>query len=522
MNRLLSLLVVLAAAAAHAQPNTLADTLAKNAASVQQLVQASRKHQWIDPHQSLRYADAALVLAQEIGDEGGMARAKVQKGFSFWTFGDNELAIQESMEALEIGRRLASNPIQAESYYVLARGYMDVREGEKAWEAIRNAESLAQQGDDWELLCSIYNLMGVIQFIDGKEDSALSWYTRAYEAGKQHGVDPIQFPRIISNIGECYAVENPALALDYFNRALDLAGKTGNQIAKASIMGIIGHAYLRGNDLVKSEAYLTDALQLARRLGLRRVVRHTYGGLVDIRLRQGKGNEAVVYLRRYYDVRDSLLGTSKVRQIVELESKHALQLQEQNIRLLENEKRIQALYNNILIGLVVLLLVSGVVAYQWQRYKHRKNREILGLEIENLTRRTLEAEARMKASLVQDSPEEMESSDQQLLRKAIAVVEAHLTDTQFGVEKMADALHMSRTGLHRKIKSITGFPPSEFIRSIRLHKAAKLILGRTEPVTQIAQRVGFDDYSHFSKSFKKHFGVSPSQYESQSGAAAAA
>lgn len=519
MNRLFLVFAAAITSLLNAQP---ADTSAISTKAVQELVRLSKKHQWIDPHQSLSYADQALLKAQEIAFDEGIASAKIQKGFSFWTFGDNELAIQESLEALEIGRRLESGQLQAESCYVLARGYMDVREGEKAWESIRQAERLAQSGTDWPLMCGIYNLMGVIQFIDGREDSALYWYNKAYETGKQNAVDPIEFPRIISNIGECYAVENPALAFDYFGKALELAEKTGNQIAKASIMGIIGNAYLRGNDLRKSEDYFIDALKLARRLGLRRVVRHAYGGLVDIRLRQGNGNEAVVYLRRYYEVRDSLLGVSKVRQIVELESKHALQLKEQNIRLLENEQRIQSLWNNILVGLVLLLLVAGIAAYQWQKYRHMKNREILGLEIENLTRRTLEAEARMKATLVPAGEEDIESYDQQLLRKAIAVVEAHLADTQFGVEMMAEEMHMSRTGLHRKIKSITGFPPREFIRSIRLHKAAKLILGKAEPVSQIAQRVGFEDYSHFSKSFKKHFGVSPSQYESQGGTAAAA
>ena len=81
---------------------------------------------------------------------------------------------------------------------------------------------------------------------------------------------------------------------------------------------------------------------------------------------------------------------------------------------------------------------------------------------------------------------------------------------------MAEDMGMSRTNMHRKIKSITGFPPSELIRSIRLRKAAKLILNKVDSVTQIAILVGFDDYSHFSKTFKKHFGVSPSSYEERS------
>ena len=74
-------------------------------------------------------------------------------------------------------------------------------------------------------------------------------------------------------------------------------------------------------------------------------------------------------------------------------------------------------------------------------------------------------------------------------------------------------MNMSRTNLHRKLKSIMGLPPSELIRSIRLRKAAKLILNKVDSVSQIAQLVGFDDYAHFSKSFKKHFGVPPTNYE---------
>ena len=95
------------------------------------------------------------------------------------------------------------------------------------------------------------------------------------------------------------------------------------------------------------------------------------------------------------------------------------------------------------------------------------------------------------------------------------MVEENISDPLFGVEKMASEMNMSRASLHRKLKSITGFPPSELIRSIRLRKAARLILSKVDSVSQIALLVGFNDYSHFSKSFKKHFGVSPTSYEEQ-------
>jgi AraC-like DNA-binding protein len=215
-------------------------------------------------------------------------------------------------------------------------------------------------------------------------------------------------------------------------------------------------------------------------------------------------------------VRDSLLSTSKIRQIVELEANYALKLKEQNIQLLEQEKRFQRLLNNTLIALVVLLVVLSIGGYQLQQYRHRRNREMLNLEIDYLTQQHKVTESRYKAALSPEPDDSIESQDQKLLKRAIAVVDAYLADPLFGVEKMAAELNMSRTNLHRKLKAITGFPPSELIRSIRLKKASRMILSQADTVTQIALLVGFDDYSHFSKSFKKCYGVAPTHYAEHS------
>jgi AraC-like DNA-binding protein len=480
---------------------------------IDQLLDLSRRDQWIDPYRSLSYADQALQHAREIDYREGVASANNLKGFCYWTFGDNELAIQSAIEALDIARAENLPLLEADSYYIMARGYLDIRENAKAHESIVKAEALAAKGNDWTQLSGIYNLKGVILFSNDNYDSALYFYNKAYEMGKTHSVDPIQLPRIISNIGECYADENPALGFRYYNEALALARETDNKIAEASITSIMGHTYLRGKDIRNAESHLQFALNLARNLGLRRVMRQAYGGLVDIRLMQGRGDEAVVYLQRYYAVRDSLLNTSKVRQIVELEARHELQLHEKNIQLLENEKRMATIRTNLLIGLVFLVIVASFAGFQWQRYRYRRNREMLNLEIDYLTAQHKEAVDKFKTLEVPQPDDSIASYDQRLLKQAISIVEANIGDSQMSVEKMAEEMNMSRTSLHRKIKSITGFPPSELIRSIRLRKAARLIANRADSAAQIAQAVGFEDYSHFSKAFKKHFGVSPSGYE---------
>jgi AraC-like DNA-binding protein len=482
-----------------------------DSSQVKQLIRLSIKDQWTDLYRSLDYADQALKLSQQINYRRGIAIAHNLKGFCFWAFGDNELAIQSAHDALSTLGDEIDPLIEADSYYVMARGYMDLRESKKAHESILRSEGFALEGHDSTQLCGIYNLWGVIMYNDGKLDSALSLYNKAYTIGNARSVDPINLPRIISNIGECYP-ENPKLASLQFNSALTLARKTGNKVAEASIISIIGNAYLRANDLKNAESNLQAALELASNLGLRRVVRHAYGGLVDIKLKQGNGNEAVIYLRRYYAVRDSLLNTSKIRQIVELEAKHTLELSEKNVELLKTEKRIQAIWTNLLIGVVILIIIGSVLIFRWQRYRYRKNRDMLDLKIDYLTKQHQEAVDKYKRLQAPEVEEHIESADQRLLKRAIDIVEANMSDSQMSVEKMADEMHMSRTSLHRKIKSITGFPPSELIRSIRLRRAARLIANRADSPTQVAHSVGFEDYSHFSKVFKKHYGVSPSEY----------
>ncbi|HEU5292828.1 MAG TPA: helix-turn-helix transcriptional regulator, partial [Cyclobacteriaceae bacterium] len=261
------------------------------------------------------------------------------------------------------------------------------------------------------------------------------------------------------------------------------------------------------------ETYLKTALRLSRELGLKRVTRHAYSGLSDLRAREGKTAEALGYLRNFYEVRDSLLNAAKTRQIVELESRHELEKKEQAIKLLEQEQQIQKIWRNILLTMLLFVVLAAILIYYSLRYREKKNHEILNLEIDYLTRQHQETVDKYKASLLQDEGEEFESLDQKLLKKAIAIVENNISDSQFGVEKMALEMNMSRTNLHRRIKSITGFPPNELIRSIRLRKAARLILNKVDSVSQIALSTGFDDYSYFSKAFKKHFGVSPSNYE---------
>src|SRR5690349_15017037 len=125
---------------------------------VNRLLEQGKKAQWIDSYQSLNFAEQALIQALHGNYKKGIAAAHNLKGFCYWTFGDNDLAVQSAMEALQVEDNFPV--LQAESYYILARGYMDLGETQKARESILKSEKLAEGEKNWEQLSSIYNLKG--------------------------------------------------------------------------------------------------------------------------------------------------------------------------------------------------------------------------------------------------------------------------------------------------------------------------------------------------------------------------
>jgi signal transduction histidine kinase/CheY-like chemotaxis protein/AraC-like DNA-binding protein len=96
-------------------------------------------------------------------------------------------------------------------------------------------------------------------------------------------------------------------------------------------------------------------------------------------------------------------------------------------------------------------------------------------------------------------------------QKLFALIFKHFEDSELTVEKLADMMSTNRSHFQRKIKSITGFSPSELIKNIRLEKAKELLLNRSGNITEIAYQVGFSSQSYFTKCFSQHFGISPSQ-----------
>lgn len=106
----------------------------------------------------------------------------------------------------------------------------------------------------------------------------------------------------------------------------------------------------------------------------------------------------------------------------------------------------------------------------------------------------------------------LQSEDIQLLEKVIDFIDIHLSDDSFSVEDIAQGLSMSRTKLFRQMKLVAGVSPTEFIINYRLKLAAEMLKRRTGNISEIAFSVGYKNPAHFSDSFRKFYGCSPSEF----------
>ncbi|MCD8318346.1 MAG: response regulator [Paraprevotella sp.] len=110
---------------------------------------------------------------------------------------------------------------------------------------------------------------------------------------------------------------------------------------------------------------------------------------------------------------------------------------------------------------------------------------------------------------------QMSKEDEEFMDHVIEVINANMKDETFNVERMAEALCLSRSSLLRKIKTLFNLSPIDFIRLIRLKKSAELIQTGKYRVGEICFIVGFGSHSYFSKLFYKQFGMTPKDFEQQ-------
>lgn len=139
--------------------------------------------------------------------------------------------------------------------------------------------------------------------------------------------------------------------------------------------------------------------------------------------------------------------------------------------------------------------------------------EVLVAKILNMLRTRYRIFERYSKTL-EIEPEKITNNvmDEEVLKKAIAIVEKNMSNVEFSTEQFASEMNMSRSNLHLKLKAITGKSAIDFIHRIRFNRACQLLKERKYTVSEISFMVGYNTPSYFAARFKKYIGCLPTEY----------
>lgn len=141
------------------------------------------------------------------------------------------------------------------------------------------------------------------------------------------------------------------------------------------------------------------------------------------------------------------------------------------------------------------------------------NPEILKKTISNLLSNRERLKDKFHTQLVgKVDPIELKAFDDILMEKIMKIINNNLSNPKLNVEMLGDGVGFSRVHIHRKLKELTGQSARDFIRTIRLEQAKKLLKQKNLTISQVADAVGFVSLSHFSASFREFYGISPKEY----------
>ena len=145
------------------------------------------------------------------------------------------------------------------------------------------------------------------------------------------------------------------------------------------------------------------------------------------------------------------------------------------------------------------------------------NNDVLKVKIRKLVERSESKPARRTTINPEPEPIEITPLDEQFINKAKKYVEENISRSDLSVEELSRALGMSRVHLYKKILKLTEKTPIEFIRILRLKRAAQYLRESQLNISEIAYKLGFNNPKYFSRYFQEEYGMPPSEYQKREG-----
>lgn len=420
--------------------------------------------------------------------------------------GNFDEAVKYAKQCYTFDVKSGDPDVISSSLNTLAGIYMSMRQPQEAEKYVLKGIEYAKKADNPGRLAVLHGMASEVYHVLKEEEKSLQYATAAYEMERKLGRKDKMAVRQAMQASALISLQRNSEARKALDECIPGLRESGN-IHSLGIacnqMGLLMHQ--EHNDSV-AVRYYNEALQIflsqhdlfnesKSRHGLYEALRHTNPDL------------AMEHNDRYNALRDSIYD----KDTGELLSKYAVEYGYDELQA-ENSQMQRSYRLYIIIGVLLLL---ALMAYGLWRYRRDRCRiQELIAEISRLREETV-APVEVSAEPAAEVPHEEEKPDpdRQFLLHLIDVVNANLPSGRYGVENIASEMNMSVQTFRRRLLSVTGESPKAFISAIQMELAAKLLTDSPDmSVTQIANRCGYDEVTSFGRTFRKAYGISPSQY----------
>ena len=431
-------------------------------------------------------------------------------GCIYVRLGDFNQAASYAKQCLDIDMKSGDDDRISSSLNTLAGIYMAAYQPQEAESYIIKAIEHADKAQNPARKAILLGMASEIYHALGDDDKSLNYAEEAYQLEKQLGREYQMTVRQSQKASALIGLHRYEEAENELKDVIALLEKTNDVHSLAIAYNKMGMSLLCQNREQEAVKYYRDAAQIFVDMGDLMNEMHSRRGLYES-LWAINPDSAKIELDRFDLLKDSLYTNATAENLARYNAEF------ENDQLMQEIQEKQMAYKrNIIIAAIIaaFVLIVILIAVNRSHKQQQRRTEELTHEIELLKKMLVaensETEPKSEENL---TITEESDSNKQFLMKLISAVNEGLPSGEFGVEVIASKLNMSEQTFRRRLQSATGETPKAYISAIQMEKASNLLLSNPNlPIIEVACQCGFNDASSFSHTFKRTYGISPSQY----------
>jgi tetratricopeptide (TPR) repeat protein/DNA-binding CsgD family transcriptional regulator len=397
------------------------------------LIDSSYTLSFSNPDRAIKFANQALELSRELNYKQGMAGAHGELGYAYSVKGEFQQAVSHLDHGIALSRAMGdsiglvsqlndlgsvyktqSEYDQALRYYFKALGiceriglqrgisatlgniglsYFEMEEHKKALKYYKQALEINRRLENRSSMAINYNNIGLLHGDMGRYEEALTNHFKALDIRRELEYT-LEVANSLNNIGRLYMQQGQSSkALDYLQQALD---KNNNRDVELTsiIHENLTKVYLADEKYDTAVKHAQKSLDLSKEIDSKLGEKVAYELLAKTYQQKGDYRSALEYQKKLMAVKDSIFNTKKAKQIDELQTKYETAKKEKEIAILEKQKQQETLLRNAFMGGLILIGIIGLLIYNRQRLKIKKNRT--ELENKKLKEQKLEQQLEFK------------------------------------------------------------------------------------------------------------------------------